>query len=141
MPINKINQILTGDNNWQDDGLGESGETLLIGRDYRLRSVARELIENKRKYLSGLKKIGYNENIIRQIDKMNTSILLESIKLTSVESGLQGETGTTIEKNKHGIEMLNAFAPLNIPDVHWMILSTMKEEEASTRINDLRKGA
>lgn len=141
MPINKINQILTGDNNWRDDGLGESGETLLIGRDYKLRSVARELLENKQKYLSGLKKIGYNENIIRQIDKMNTSILLESIKLASVESGLQGETGTTIEKNKHGIEMLNAFAPLNIPDVHWMILSTMKEEEASTRINDLRKGA
>ncbi len=141
MPIHKINQILTGDNNWQDDGLGESGETLLIGSDYKLRSVARELLEDKRKYLSGLRKIGYNENIIRQIDKMNTSILLEGIKLTSVETGLQGDTGTTIEKNKHGIEMLNAFAPLNIPDVHWMILSTMKEEEASTRINDLRKGA
>lgn len=141
MPINKINQILTGDNNWRDDGLGESGETLLIGSDYRLRSVARQLLEDKRKYLNGLTKIGYHENIIRQIDKMNTSILLESIKLKSVESGLQGETGTTLEKNKHGVEMLNAFAPLNIPDVHWMILSTMEEEEASTRINDLRKGA
>jgi hypothetical protein len=141
MPINKINQILTGDNNWRDDGLGESGETLLIGSDYKLRSVSRQLLEDKRKYLSGLKKIGYSENIIRQIDKMNTSILLESIKLKSVESGLQGETGTTIEKNKHSVEMLNAFAPLNIPDVHWMILSTMEEEEASTRINDLRKGA
>lgn len=141
MPINKINQILTGDNNWRDDGLGESGETLLIGSDYKLRSVARQLLEDKRKYLTGLTKIGYQESIIRQIDKMNTSILLESIKLKSVENGLQGETGTTLEKNKHGVEMLNAFAPLNIPDVRWMILSTMEEEEASTRINDLRKGA
>ncbi|SKC87308.1 GAF domain-containing protein [Ohtaekwangia koreensis] len=141
MPINKINQILTGDANWHDDGLGESGETLMIGSDYKLRSIARELMENKKRYLSGLKKIGYSDSITLQIDKMNTSILLETIKLTSVDKALQGETGTQIEKNKHNIEMLNAFAPLNIPDVHWIILSTMKEEEASMRINDLRKGA
>src|SRR5690349_13749301 len=31
MPINKINQILTGNNNWQADGLGKSGETFMVG--------------------------------------------------------------------------------------------------------------
>ncbi|HEY9006317.1 MAG TPA: GAF domain-containing protein [Ohtaekwangia sp.] len=139
MPINKINQILTGDNNWRTDGLGESGETLIIGNDYKLRSVARELLEDKRKYLAGLRKIGYSSSVTLQIDKMHTSILLEKIQIKSVEAALRGETGTLIEKNKHGNEMLNAYAPLNIPDVHWIILSTMKEEEASMRINDLRK--
>ncbi|HEY9046895.1 MAG TPA: hypothetical protein VIN08_13420, partial [Ohtaekwangia sp.] len=138
MPINKINQILTGDNNWQADGLGESGETFIIGSDYKLRSVARELLEDKRRYLSGLKKIGYSSSVTLQIDRMNTSILLEKIQIKSVDAALRGETGTLIEKNKHGNEMLNAYAPLNIPDVHWVILSTMKEEEASMRINDLR---
>jgi len=42
MPINKINQILTGDNNWMEDGLGRSGETFMVGHDYMLRSIARE---------------------------------------------------------------------------------------------------
>ena len=32
MPINKINQILTGNNKWREDGLGETGETFIVGK-------------------------------------------------------------------------------------------------------------
>jgi GAF domain-containing protein len=140
MPINKINQILTGDHKWQEDGLGESGETFIAGSDYRLRTIARELIENKTAYLSGLARMGYADDIIRQVRKTNTSILLEKIQLESVTKALKGETGTQLETDGRGIRMLNAFAPLDIPDVQWIIMSTMKEEEASVRINSLREG-
>jgi hypothetical protein len=140
MPINKMNQILTGDHQWREDGLGESGETFIVGSDYKLRSIARELTEDEGHYLSTLKAAGYSEAVLHQIQTTKTSILLEEVKLDSVRKALRGESGTQIEKNNRGIDMLHAFAPLDIPDVHWMIMSTTKEEEASMKINNLRNG-
>ncbi|HEY3405299.1 MAG TPA: GAF domain-containing protein [Ohtaekwangia sp.] len=138
MPINKINQILTGDNKWKADGLGQTGETFLVGSDFKLRSVARELVEDKAHYLTMLKDSGYHEMAIRQVDKMNTSILVERIKIDAVTRALEGKSGTAIEKNTYGDEALVAYSPLSIPDVQWVVLSTMREEEASQRINELR---
>lgn len=140
MPINKINQILTGDNNWREDGLGETGETVIVGKDYKLRSISRGLIENADAHLRAMKKQGYNEVVLQQIKKMETNILLESVKLQSVSKAFNGIPGTMIESNGGGDELLCAYAPLNISDVQWMILSTLKEAEASERINDLRAG-
>ena len=140
MPINKINQILTGNNKWREDGLGESGETYIVGSDYKLRSISREIIEDMSGHIASLRKLKYDETTIQQIKKMETNILLEEIKQNSVAKALNGDTGTELERNKLGIEMLSAFAPLAIPDVHWVIMSTMKEEEASMRINNLREG-
>ncbi|MBL0745067.1 GAF domain-containing protein [Chryseolinea lacunae] len=139
MPINKINQILTGDNKWREDGLGESGETYMVGSDYKLRSISRDLLEDKRHYLATLRANGYSDAVVHQVDLMNTSILVEQLNLQSITNALNGETGTRIEKNSSGVELLNAYAPLAIPDVQWVILSSMKEEEASQRINELRK--
>jgi len=138
MPINKINQILTGDNNWIEDGLGRSGETFIVGQDFKLRSIARELIEKPEAYLASLRNEGIDSSIIHQIRKTNTSILLEEIKFDSVTKALQGEQGTIIERTSSGDEVLNAYAPLDIPNVKWAIVSTMHEKEVSERINSLR---
>jgi len=139
MPINKINQILTGDNHWREDGLGDTGETYLVGHDRKLRSIARDLVEDRRHYLAMLKASGYDENAIHMVDNMNTSILVEQRNLTSIGLALDGQSGTLIETDTSGEASLNAYAPLSIPDVQWVILSSMKEQEASQRINELRK--
>jgi hypothetical protein len=138
MPINKINQILTGDKRWREDGLGESGETIMVGDDYKLRSISRELTEDKQAHLAALKKRRYSEMVLNQMRKMETNILLEEIKQESVTRALEGKTGTVVEENSFGQKALTAFSPLDIPDVHWIIMSTMKEEEVSMRINNLR---
>ncbi len=138
MPINKINQVITGDNHWKADGLGNSGETFLVGSDYKLRSVVRELIENEDNHLVSLRKAGYPESVVRQIQKSNTSILLEEMRLESVSEALQQRTGTRIETNLSGDQLLTAYAPVQIEDVNWVIMSVMKEEEASMRINNLK---
>lgn len=139
MPINKINQILTGDGKWREDGLGESGETVIVGSDHTMRTVSRELIEHPDHYIAYLEEIGYEGHILRQIRKSGTNILLEKATTQAVTKALQGNTGTMLENNQHGTPMLQAYAPLDITDVHWVILSTMKESEASERINNLRE--
>ena len=140
MPINKINQILTGNNSWQEDGLGKSGETFIVGKDHKHRSISRGLIEDADAHLRSLKKQGYDEIVLQQIKKMETNILLESVKQVSVDKAFQGGAGILIEPSGAGDELLCAFAPLNISDVQWMIMSTMKEAEVSERINTLKEG-
>jgi len=43
MPIDNINSIMTGDEQWESDGLGKTGETYLIGSDEKMRSISRFL--------------------------------------------------------------------------------------------------
>jgi len=138
MPIHKINQILTGNGKWREDGLGESGETVIIGSDHTLRTVSRELMERPEAHLYALEQLGYDRQTINQIRQAGTNILLEKATSPSVSQGLQGLTGTLMGHSAQGIPTLEAYAPLDIMDVKWMILSSMKEAEASERINSLR---
>lgn len=141
MPINKINQILTGNNKWRDDGLGDSGETFMVGGDYKLRSISRPLLENKDQHIRHLEELRYAPAVLQQIRKMDTSILLEEIRQESASLALTGQTGSRIEENASGAQLLCSYAPLEIPDVHWVIMSSMTEAEASSTINELRETA
>lgn len=51
VPINEINRIMIYGQNWQEAGLGKSGETYLIGEDFTMRSMSRFLIEDPESYL------------------------------------------------------------------------------------------
>ncbi|HTF18837.1 MAG TPA: GAF domain-containing protein [Chryseolinea sp.] len=141
MPINKINQILTGNNKWRDDGLGDSGETFMVGGDYKLRSISRPLLEDKDQHIRHLQQLRYAPSVLQQIKKMETSILLEEIRQESASLALTGQTGSRIEPNSSGVQLLCSYAPLEIPDVHWVIMSSMTEAEASSTINALRETA
>jgi hypothetical protein len=138
MPINKINQILTGNNKWRDDGLGESGETFMVGDDRKLRSISRPLIEDLDHHIESLQRLGYAPEVVQQIKKMETNILLEEVGQESAHLALGGQTGFRIEPDARGIQLLCSYAPLEISDVHWIIMSTMTEAEASAHINNLR---
>ena len=64
MPVDYINSAMTGDNGWEKDGLGKTGETYLIGEDYYMRSNSRFLIEDKiedGEWLSQLVRISLKE--------------------------------------------------------------------------------
>ncbi len=138
MPINRINQILTGNNKWEEDGLGASGETFMIGSDHKLRSVSRGLIQNPDRYLSDLSANGYSSTAINQIRKTNTSILLEEVKNDSTNKALRGLSGTQVDQNNQGA-FLCAYTPLQIKDVNWVLMSTMSETEVSEKIYALRQ--
>ena len=77
LPIDEINNVLTGNKNWQRDGLGKTGETYLVGGDFLMRSVSRFLIEDAAGYKKALRASGTPENTIQLIEQLNTSIFLQ----------------------------------------------------------------
>ena len=138
MPIVEINRVMTGDNNWEREGLGQSGETYLIGLDHKMRNNSRFLIEDKQNYLSQIKELGVDSKVFRQIENLQTTILLQEIHTEVTDAALAGKTGTKIIEDYRKIPVLSAYAPVNIPDVQWAILSEIDEAEAFDIITTIR---
>lgn len=138
MPVDEINKVMTGNKSWESDGLGESGESYIIGQDFTMKSVSRFLIDDPDGYFEALGNAGYSQEIIENIENAGTSILFQKVETVGVENSLMGEVGAEIIKNYRGVNVLSAYAPLNIDGVNWVILAEIDEDEAFAPIIKLR---
>jgi signal transduction histidine kinase len=139
MSINDINQVMTSNNNWKVEGLGETGETYIVGSDYKMRTDSRFFIQTPNSYLNRLGKIGTDDKIVQRIKSRATSILLQEVHTTSTTEALEGITDTKIVDDYRGIPVLSSFTPLNIPGVKWVMVAEMDASEAFNSIYALRE--
>ncbi len=131
LPVDQINRIMTGNFQWEKDGLGKTGETILVGSDYLMRSQSRFLVENPEEYFKKLEKQNVSERIIQRIKANNSPILLQEITTNSIKKALEGEEGLGILDDYRGVSSLVAYAPLKLADsLDWMILSKIYVSEA-----------
>jgi class 3 adenylate cyclase len=138
LPIDEINKVLTGNRNWKQDGLGETGETYLVGEDLRLRSEARLSLENPSAYIDSLRQNRVRSQTLRLIEQMKTSLLLHIIDTIAARETVQGKSGTKIIKGDRGFDVLSSYTPLDINGVNWGIISEMALSEAYAPINTLQ---
>jgi len=137
IPIDEINGILTGGEQWQNYGMGKTGESYLIGEDYSMRSTTRRLLENPSDYFATLKALDYHENTITAIKQLNTPILLQHVRSDAARNAITGHSGQKVVQGPGGEPVLSSYAPLNITDVNWAILSEIDNEEIMEPINKL----
>lgn len=137
LPIQQINEIMTGGQNWINDGLGNSGETYLVGSDGSMRSVSRFLIEDREGYFAALRGLSYPEKIIQQLDNFNTSILLQNVQTQAATRAMMGKTETAIIDDYRGISVLSSYTPLKYGDDQWAVISEIDAEEAFAPVVNL----
>ncbi|WP_325891010.1 GGDEF domain-containing protein [Grimontia sp. NTOU-MAR1] len=97
MPIKYINSVMQ-----VSAGMGETGETVLIGPDELMRSNSR---------FHGEK------------------ILEASVHTNSAAKALSGISGIQFEQDNRGVEVLSAFAPFNFMSLHWAIIAEIERDE------------
>lgn len=139
VPVDEVNNVMTGNRNWQSDGLGESGETYLVGEDYLMRSVSRFLVETPEEYLKTLESLGTDEATMNRIRQYNTSILQQKVRTEGVEAALAGQQGTQIIRDYRDIPVLSSYSPLNIQGLNWVILSEIDLAEAYAPIYEFQR--
>lgn len=106
MPIGVINGIMQ-----TSDGLGETGETFLVGSDKLMRSQSR---------------FSDNNTILRTtVDTQATANIANKI------------TGSETITNHLDHSVLSAFAPLKVTDLNWGIVAELDESEAFAAITTL----
>lgn len=139
MPVDRINNIMTNNQQWQKVGLGDSGETYIVGADFTLRNQSRFLIEDSENYFKMIEKAGKPESTIRKIRSLNNSIGLQSVKTIGTEAAQRGETGEAMFLDYRGVSVLSSYRPLDIEGVDWVLMSEIDESEAFRFIDYLQQ--
>ncbi|MDN3612071.1 methyl-accepting chemotaxis protein [Vibrio ostreicida] len=128
MPIDELNKLMTQNGLWKEHGFGESGEIYLVGSDKTLRNESRFFIEDKAGYLEALSNNGLSE--AKDIELKDTSIALQPVNTSGVQSALSGTNGFDIFEDYRGIPVLSAYGPVELAGQRWAILSEIDEAEA-----------
>ncbi|KJY91695.1 chemotaxis protein [Vibrio neptunius] len=137
MPVDEINRIMTFGENWRHAGLGNSGETYLVGPDNLLRSESRFLLEEPELYFEELKALGVSQGVMEQIQGKSSAIGRQSVNTASVKAALRGQSGSEVIEDYRGIEVLSAYSPLDAAGLQWAIVTEIDKAEAFADLDAL----
>ncbi len=130
LPTERIENLLSNNHDWRSAGLGETGETLLVGDDYMLRSELRSHLEDPQQLFADLEAMGTPQRELSRIKDSGTVILSESIHTEAIEKARNGLSGTGRMYDYRGKEVLISYGPLDVDDLDWNIVAKMDVEEA-----------
>jgi signal transduction histidine kinase len=139
MSVRDINNVMTSNNNWRKEGLGETGETYIVGEDYTMRTDSRFFIEDPSRYFAHLAQLNPDTTTLHTIRKRQTSILLQQVRTEATTAAVAGLTDTKMILDYRNVGVLSSYSPLDIPGVHWVILSEVDATEAFRSIYALRE--
>jgi HAMP domain-containing protein len=140
-PIDHINEIMTDEYSWENVGLGNSGETYLIGPDFRLRNQSRFLIEEPEDFFHQIGSLESTKAYVESIREQNSTIGLLPVKTKGTEAALKGKTGTEVFADYRDIPVLSSYRPLDLKGLRWVIMSEIDASEAFSPISQLRQTA
>ena len=134
----KLDDVMTGGGSWLREGLGESGETYLVGPDLLMRSDSRFQLETPDAYYQKLRELGYPPSSLERLRSSGTSVLLQAVDTAAVHQALAGKAGTQQVADYRGIQVLSSYTPLALPGLDWVMLSEIDAEEAFRPVRALR---
>lgn len=115
MPIDRLNKIMN-----QKNGMGETGETFLVGSDHLLRSNT--LLDKE------------NRNVGNSFKNPNTA----RIDDPNIEKAISGQSGKEIGQNYLDHEVLLSYAPIKLIGLTWAIYAEVGSKEAFEPVIKLR---
>ena len=128
--IDDINAFMTSSGNWEQEGMGASGEVYLVGEDANLRTSSRFLIEDKENYLQALRDAAVPSKAVKLIENTGVAILNQPVNSLASQKALRGTSGTEIVKDYRNVDVLSAFGPIEIGGMRWAILAEKDVAEA-----------
>lgn len=133
-----IDKVLTGDRGWVKEGLGATGESLIVGPDHLARSDAREYLEDPEGYLTRQKAAGVPEDTLNRIRTFKTTILQMPVNYPSVDFALAGKQGTRLGFKDKGIGALISYTPVQIEGLHWALVARINSNEAFQPVREMQ---
>jgi len=109
VPVSEVKQMMG-----ETVGMGESGETYLVGQDNLMRSDSR-----------------FSEQ---------STILEREIDTAATRKALNGRSGVEIVEDYRGVNVFSAYTPIDIHGMEWAMLAEVDEAEIMEPINTMLKG-
>lgn len=111
MPLDRITEVMSS-----RSGLGETGETILVGSNHLMRSDSFRDPERR--------------SVVASFRNPEDG----SVKTSAVDSALAGASGIETLVSYHGSEVLSAYAPVDIHGNRWAILTEVETAEAFSAV-------
>ncbi|MEL4319840.1 adenylate/guanylate cyclase domain-containing protein [Leifsonia sp. YIM 134122] len=139
VPITQINDVMSGDEQWAEQGLGQTGEVYLAGEDRLMRSSSRLLVEHPDSYKKAVVENGTAPGVADRIVEVNGAVLLQPVDVPGVQRALRGETGTAVTRDYTDSDSLVAYAPLEIEGLNWVIVAHIDGAEAFAPVSEFTR--
>ncbi len=139
LPVDEINSVMTGGAGWATDGLGETGETFLVGSDGLMRSVSRRYIENPAELSAVLRSNGASDLQLDNIDSFGTTVMQLPVVSEAVDQAFSSVPDTILSSSYHSVPVLSSFERLEIDGLDWAILAEIEQDEAFRAITDMQR--
>ena len=140
VPIDEVNAIMTGNERWESSGLGRTGESYIVGDDRLLRSESRFLLEDLYTYLENILDAGGDQPLVDQMRRSRSAVLLQPVRTDATKNAFAGVSNTQVLDDYRGIPVLSSYAPLNLPDLDWVVIAEIDRAEAFETSTKLRNG-
>jgi methyl-accepting chemotaxis protein len=118
MPVDRIKAIMA-----YREGQGETGEAILVGADFKMRSDSHLKPET------------------HSLDASFRNPEKGSVKSEAVQASLRGESGAKVVTDYRGKETLIAYGPVNLLGLTWAMSSKMDADEAFAAVTSMESTA
>ena len=137
--IDTINDLTTGSEGWKEQGLGDTGEVYLVGRDDLMRSNSRVLIEDPDDYERRAVNGGVAPSVAQRVVQVDGTVLLQPVTTQAVTDAQAGRSGTTTGRDYLGGDSVTAYAPLEVEGLDWVIIARIDSAEAFAPVSDFTR--
>lgn len=132
LPVTKINSLMTFDKKWAESGLGQTGETILAGPDYLMRSDSRLFLEDPERYRQDVIAAGTPPDIPDIAIRQGGTTLVQPVAPEAHKRAQEGQTGTLITRDYLGQQTLQSYAPIRSDNnpISWSVVAKITTAEA-----------
>jgi class 3 adenylate cyclase len=135
----RLDRLMTANRQWKEGGMGESGETYLVGEDSIFRTSPRPFLENPEKYLKLAERQGVSAEKINLIKKTGTPVLVQPVKTEAARNALAGKTGKASYTDYSGVPVVASYQPIRFGPFDWGLVAKIRRDELFSGIRRLAR--
>jgi len=135
----RLDRLMTANRQWKEVGMGESGETYLVGEDSTFRTSPRPFLENPEQYLKLAERQGVSAEKINLIKKTGTPVLVQPVKTEAARNALAGKTGKASYTDYSGVPVVASYQPIRFGPFDWGLVAKIRRDELFSGIRRLAR--
>lgn len=137
LPVARINDVMTGGENWSESGLGKTGEAYLVGPDRTMRSLSRDLVEDPDGYAVAAAAAGLSSADVAKVVSTGQTLLVQRASTEAVTNAFDGGKDVITTGNYLRVRSISAYAPIEpAAGLNWVIVAEIDASEALAPVDD-----
>lgn len=129
--IDALTTMVSADGQWDDLGLGNTGDAYVVGADFALRTMPRSWSDDPEGYIDRYLDTGGDERAADLMEFTESPVLIQTVDNPAVRAARAGERFIGTVDSYFGRETLAASAPVDAGDLGWIVVT--EQETGETR--------